>query len=370
MTRLSLRYGGINLSQGFPDFPAPEAVKEAAARAIREDANQYTVTWGLPELRAAVAEKVRAFNGIAADPDREVTITCGAAEALLAALLSCVETGDEVVIIEPFFESYVPDVLIAGGTPVFVPLRGPAMRWDADELRQAFSRRTRAIVVNTPHNPAGRVLTRDELGQIAELCRAHDAIAITDEIYEHIVYDGREHVSLATLPGMAERTITISGFSKTFSVTGWRLGWAVAPAPLSDGLRKVHDYATVCAPRPLQQAALAALALPPSYYDALRADYTHRRDLVRAELEGAGFRCTKPEGAYYVLADFSAIRDVPDRAFVEWMAAEVGVIGVPGSAFYHHKELGERLVRFAFPKRDETLHEAGARLRRLAAVVT
>lgn len=367
MTRLSLQYGGMNLSQGFPDFPAPIEIKEAACRAIMDDENQYTVTWGLAELRQAIATKMRDFNGITCDPATEVTVTVGAAEAIMSALLGHVDPGEEVVILEPFFESYLPIVLMCGAKPVFVPLREPEYRWDPDELRRAFTKKTRAVFVNSPHNPTGRVFSREELGEIASLCIEHDAIAITDEIYEYIIYEG-EHISIATLPGMRDRTVTISGFSKTFSVTGWRLGYAVASEPLTLGLRKIHDYNVVCAPRPMQMAALAALNLPRSYYDSLAAAYKKRRDKMQDVLENAGFTARRPNGAYYTVADFTKLRpDLKDREFVEYMAATVGVIAVPASAFYYHKELGNQRVRFAFSKRDETLREAGVRLARLGA---
>jgi aspartate/methionine/tyrosine aminotransferase len=366
MTRLSLSYGGLNLSQGFPDFPAPPEVKEAACRAIMEEGNQYSVTWGIQPLRQAIAEKMRAYNGVECDPDAEITVTCGAAEALLSAMLGHVNPGEEVVIFEPYFETYVPDVLLCGATPVFVPLHEPEFRFDPGELRRAFGPKTRAVIINTPHNPSGHVFDRQELAQIAELCLEHDALAITDEIYEYILYDGRRHVSIGSLPGMADRTITISGMSKTFSVTGWRLGYAVAVPRLTEGIRKVHDYAVVCAPRPLQEAALVALKLPATYYASLREGYQRRRDLMQSMLERAGFSCRPPEGAYYTLASFAGIApDLSDRDFVERMAATVGVIAVPGSAFYEHKALGQHRVRFAFSKRDDTLRDAGERLLRL-----
>lgn len=366
MTRLSLAYGGLNLSQGFPDFPAPDEVKEAACRAITEDGNQYSVTWGLATLRQAIAEKMQRFNGIVCDPDTEVTVTCGAAEALACSLLGHVNPGEEVIIFEPYFESYLPLVLMAGARPVFVPLREPDFRFDPDELRRAFNAKTRAILVNTPHNPTGHVFDRAELGLIAALCIEHDALAITDEIYEYILYDGRQHISIGSLPGMDDRTITITGMSKTFSVTGWRLGYAVADSALMLGLRKVHDYNVVCAPRPLQEAALVAMHLPRSYYDYLAESYRERRDVMQSVLEAAGFTCRPPEGAYYTLASFADLAPgMLDRDFVEHMAANVGVIAVPGSAFYYHKDLGQRRVRFAFSKRLDTLRDAGERLARL-----
>ncbi len=365
MTRLSLTYDALNLSQGFPDFPAPESVTRAAARAIEDHVNQYTVTWGIPALREAIAEKARRFNGLDPDALVEVTVTCGAAEAMACALLSLVDPGDEVIVFEPFFETYVPDLLLCGGVPVYVELREPHFRFDPDELRRAFTPRTRAIIVNTPHNPAGRVFDADELALIAELCQEHDAIAITDEIYEFMTYDGRRHTSLASLPGMWERTITVSGFSKTYSVTGWRLGYAIAPATLSEPLRNVHDFLTVCAPAPLQMAMLAALALPESYEEDLLAAYTARRTAFLEVLERNGFDPVTPEGAYYIMADIRPFGAGDDVAFSRFLASEIGVAPVPGSSFYHNQALGRTKVRFTFSKKEETLREAAARLMKL-----
>jgi aminotransferase len=368
MTRLSLTYGALNLSQGFPDFPAPEAVKEAAAEAVRADVNQYTVTWGVPALREAIAAKARRFNGLDADPAAEVTVACGAAEAMACALLSLVDPGDEVIVFEPFFETYVPDLLLCGGVPVYVELHEPNFRFDPAELRRAFSPRTRGIIVNTPHNPTGRVFDDAELGLIAELCQEHDVVAVTDEIYEHIVYDGLRHRSLASLPGMWERTVTISGFSKTYSVTGWRLGYAIAAAALTEPLRNVHDFLTVCAPAPLQQAMLAALALPEQYERDLEAAYTVRRDSFLAVLDRNGFDPVRPQGAYYTMAGYSRLGDEEPRAFVERMAREARVVAVPGSAFYRPGRGGNR-VRFAFCKSPATMAEADRRLQALRAIV-
>lgn len=366
MTRLSLTYDALNLSQGFPDFPAPAEVKAAAAEAVMQDINQYSVTWGLPPLREAIATKARAFNGIVADPASEVTVTCGAAEAMACALLSLVDPGDEVIIFEPFFETYVPDLHLCSGVPVYVELHEPDFRFDPDELRRAFTPRTRAIIVNTPHNPTGRVFDTGELRQIAELCQEHDAVAITDEIYEYMTYDEHRHVSLASLPGMAERTITISGFSKTYSVTGWRLGYAVAPADLMEPLRNVHDFLTVCAPAPLQHAALTAMSLPPTYEDELRQSYTDRRTRFLAMLEDRGFDPVRPQGAYYTMAGYTRLGSEDPRAFVERMAREARVVAVPGSAFYRPGHGGNR-VRFAFCKSPATVDEAGQRLGALTA---
>ncbi|MBI3964921.1 MAG: aminotransferase class I/II-fold pyridoxal phosphate-dependent enzyme [Chloroflexi bacterium] len=370
MTRLSLAYGGINLSQGFPDFPAPPELKEAAKAAIDADENQYTVTWGVPDLRRAIAKRAAEFNHVQADPDREVTVTCGAAEAMLSAMLGLIDPGDEVILFEPYFETYVPDILMCGGVPVFVPLHAPEFRYDPDELERAITLRTKAIVVNTPHNPTGHVYTREELAPIARVCVERDLIAITDEIYEHLLYDGREHVSIASLPGMWERTVTISSLSKTYSATGWRVGYALAPADLSEALRRAHDYNTVCAPRPFQVAAIAAMQLPASYYAGMLAEYTRRRTWMLEALEAAGFTFTVPQGAYYVMADFRRLSDLDARGFVELMAREVGVIGVPATAFYQRKELGRSKVRFAFPKTEETIREAARRLAKLSTLVT
>lgn len=365
MTRLSFQYDAINLSQGYPDFDPPLELREAVAQAVRDGNNQYTVTWGLPALRQAVARKVQQVNGIVADPDREVTITCGATEAVIASLLSNVNPGEEVVIFEPFFESYIPDCYLCGAKPVFVPLDGPQFAFDPDRLRAAFGPATRAIVLNTPHNPTGRVFRREELALIAALCQEHDVIAIVDEIYEQLTYDGHRHVSIGSLPGMADRTITICGFSKSYSVTGWRLGYAVAAPALTDGLRKVHDFLTVCAPAPLQVAALTALAFPPAYYDNLRAAYTRRRGILLQGLEAAGCLAQAPEGGYFLFADVADLGFADDMAAARHLVREAGVAAVPGSSFYEGKELGRRKLRFAFCKKEETLQEAARRLMQL-----
>jgi aminotransferase len=364
MTRLAARHDAINLAQGFPNFPAPEALKEAAVRAIRDDLNQYAITWGAKRLRDALARKYAEWYGMTVDPEAEITVTCGGTEAMASALLAIVDPGDEVIVFEPFYENYGPDAVLCGATPVYVPMAVDG-ELDLDRLAAAFSRRTRAIVVCTPNNPTGRVLTRRELEAIAELCRRHDAYAVTDEIYEHIYYEG-EHIPIATLDGMRERTITISGASKTFSVTGWRIGTIVAPAAVSDAIRKVHDFLTVGAPAPLQEAIAVGLdTLGDDYYRALARDYRARRDLLCQGLAAAGFRCTPPQGAYYVLADFSALSELPDDEFAAWLTREIGVAPVPGSSFFSRPELGRRLVRFAFCKTDDVLREA---VRRLAAV--
>jgi aminotransferase len=361
MTRLAAEHRAINLAQGFPNFPAPDAIKEAAIRAIREDINQYAITWGAKRLRDALAAKYAAWYGMTVDPEAELCVTCGATEAMASALLGVVDPGDEVVVLEPFYENYGPDAILCEAKPVFVPLL-PGEPLDLDRLAAACSSRTRAIIVNTPNNPVGRVLTRAELEGVAELCLRHGAYAVTDEIYEHIRYEG-EHIPIATLPGMRERTITISGASKTFSVTGWRVGWIVAPPEVTGAIRKVHDFLTVGAPAPLQEGVAAALdTLPQSYYEALAREYRRRRDLLCAALVAAGFRCVVPEGAYYVLADFTDLSDLSDIDFSRWLTSEIGVAPVPGSSFYSEPGLGRSFVRFAFCKTDDLLEEAARRL--------
>lgn len=369
MTRVAQQHGAINLAQGFPDFPMPEAMKEAACAAIQGDINQYAITWGSPALRLGIAEKYRRFYDLAVDPEREITVTCGATEAMASVFLALINPGDEVIVFEPWYENYGPDAILASATPRYVALEPPHWRFDPDVLRAAFNEKTRAIVVNTPHNPTGRVLTREEIGLIAELCIEHDVWAITDEIYEHIRYAGGHHV-LAAWPGMRERTVTISGLSKTFSCTGWRLGYAIAPERESVAIRKVHDFLTVGAPAPLQAAAAVGMAFDAEYYNHLALDYRARRDVLLPVLAEAGFTFSTPEGAYYVLADFSALSDKDDVAFAKWMAAEVGVAGVPGSSFYHAgAERGKTVIRFAFCKKQETLERAAERLAGLAARV-
>ncbi len=369
MTRLAREHDSLNLAQGFPNFPAPELIKAAAARAIQDDINQYAITWGATRLRRALASAYAGRYGLDADPEREITVTCGATEAMIATLLALVDPGDEVIVFEPFYENYGPDTILADARPVYVPLE-PGQPLDLDRLAAAFTARTRAIVVNTPSNPAGRVLTRLELDAIARLCREHDVLAVTDEIYEHIRYQG-DHVPIATLPGMRERTVTISGASKTFGVTGWRVGWIIAPAALTDAIRKVHDFLTVGAPAPLQEGVAAALEqVDEEFYRGLARAYRHRRDILHPALVGAGFRCSPPEGAYYILADFAALAEVAagrgapldDTAFAVWLSREVGVTPVPGSSFFRDGGGGRSLVRFVFCKTDDVLEEAARRL--------
>lgn len=379
MTRLHAIYGGVNLAQGYPDFDPPAEIIEAACRALREGYNQYAITWGTPRLREAIARRTTEFNRIPADPAENVTVCCGATETMIATLMAVCNPGDEVVVFTPYYENYGPDAILSGASPVYVRLYPPdtrtrthphtqteGWRFDPEELAAAFSDRTRAIIVNTPHNPTGHVFTRAELETIAELCQRHDCLAITDEIYEHILYDGREHVSIGSLDGMRERTVTISGASKTFSVTGWRLGWAVAPREISTGIRRVHDFLTVGAPHPLQEAAVAALELPQRYYHDLVEKYTRRRDRTLAMIRATGLRPYVPQGAYYTLADISGFGYPNDVAMTMHLIKEIGVAVVPGSSFYPAGwDAGEQLIRFAFPKRDETLAEAERRLAQL-----
>ncbi|MFL5491267.1 MAG: pyridoxal phosphate-dependent aminotransferase [Gemmatimonadales bacterium] len=370
MTRLAREHRSINLAQGFPNFPAPELLKEAAKRAIQDDINQYAITWGAQRLREALARKYHHWYAMEVDPEREITVTCGATEAMISVLLALVNPGDEVIVFEPFYENYGPDTILADARPVYVPLE-PGRPLDLDRLAAAFSAKTRAIIINTPSNPAGRVLTRAELEAVGELCIRHDAIAITDEIYEHIRFEG-DHIPIATLPEMRNRTVTISGASKTFSVTGWRVGWIIAPLEMTDAIRKVHDFLTVGAPAPLQEGVAVALEeLGREFYDGLAQSYRARRDLLHSALVETGFRCTPPEGAYYILSDFSGLRDlVPsnpqldDTGFAVWLSREIGVTPVPGSSFFRQGG-GQSTVRFVFCKTDDVLLEATRRLRTL-----
>jgi aminotransferase len=365
MSRLAAQHQSINLAQGFPNFPAPDVVKEAAARAILDDVNQYAITWGAKRLRDAVARKYADWYGMAVDPETEITITCGATEAMAATLLALVDPGQEVIVLEPFYENYGPDAILCGANPVFVPVL-PGQRLDLDRLARAFSSRTRAIIVNSPGNPSGLVLDRSELEGIAALCQRHDALAITDEIYEHILFEG-QHIPIATVPGMRERTVTISGASKTFCITGWRVGTIVAPAALTGAIRKIHDFLTVGSPAPLQEGlAVAMESLGRDYYDAMKAEYHARREVLMTALIGAGFRCTPPAGAYYILADFSGLSDLDDTAFSAWLTTEIGVTPVPGSSFFSKPEDGRTLVRFAFCKTEQLLRQAAERLSALS----
>ncbi len=367
MTRLALRHGAVNLSQGFPDFPAPEEIKMAACEAILNDINQYAITWGAQPFREALAAKTYRTLGLRIDPERHITVCCGSTEAMLSAMLAVVDPGDEVVIFEPFYENYGPDAILSGATPRFVRLRPPDWTFEAAELAAAFTSRTKAVILNTPNNPTGKVFTRPELEAIAELCQKWDAIVITDEIYEHILYDGAEHVAIATLPGMWDRTITVNGMSKTYSVTGWRVGYCIAPEELTSAIRKVHDFVTVGAAAPLQEAGVAALSLPEAYYRQLQAEYAHRRDVMTAILRRTGFEYYLPQGAYYTMTEITPFGYEDDVAFTEWLIKEIGVAVVPGSSFYSHPADGRTQVRFCFCKSLATLAEAGRRLEKLRA---
>jgi aminotransferase len=368
MTRLCIAHGGVNLSQGFPDFPCPPELKAAAKAAIDDDDNQYAITWGARAFRHAIAEKVaRTYPGWSLDPETELCVTCGATEAMIATFLALVDPGDEVIVFEPFYENYRPDTILSGASPRLVTLHEPDWSIDPDELRAAFSDRTAAIVVNTPHNPTGKVFSRDELELIAELCQRHDALVFTDEIYEHIHYLGPGgHVPPATVPGLADRTVTINALSKTYAVTGWRVGWTIAPPAYASAIRKVHDFLTVGAAAPLQAGGVAAMGLPPAYYESLAVEYRQRRDLLCGALADVGFGVRVPAGAYYVMCDTSAVDpDGDDVAFARRLVETVGVAAVPGSSFYADPARGRRTLRFAFPKKLDTLRDAVARLQRL-----
>ena len=365
MTRLANQHGAVNLSQGFPDFAAPEEIKAAAARAVAADINQYAITWGAKSLRDALVAKQQRFTGLSFDPEREVTVCCGATECMASVMLALVDPGDEVIVFEPFYENYGPDAILSGAVPRFVRLREPEWSFDAAELAAAFNTKTRAIVVNTPNNPTGKVFSRVEMEQIAALCRKWDVVCVTDEIYEHILYDGAEHVSMAALDGMRERTVTISGLSKTWSVTGWRIGWCLAPPELTNAIRKVHDFLTVGAPAPLQEAAATALAMPQDYFRRLADSYRERREFLVPVLQRAGFKPFPPRGAYYVMTDISEFGFPDDVAFARWLVAEGGVAAVPGSSFYSDPAAGSQRLRFHFARKRETLEAAAERLQSL-----
>jgi aminotransferase len=370
MTRQAMVHGAINLAQGFPDFSAPEEIKRAAQEAVANDINQYAITWGAKSLRNAIARKMRKWQALEIDPEREITVCCGSTEAMISTLLAVCNAGDEVVIFEPFYENYGPDAILSGAKPRFVKLRPPASpdadwTFDDKELRKALHNHTKAIILNTPNNPTGKVFSREELELIRDLCIEFNVIAITDEIYEHIIYDGVEHISMATLEGMRDRTVTINGLSKTYSVTGWRVGWTVAPPEITDAIRKVHDFLTVGAPAPLQEAGAIALDLPQGYYEKLAERYRTRRDHLIPSLAEAGFHCFRPRGAYYVMTDISAFEFADDISFTRHLVSEIGVAAVPGSSFYHDPHDGARQVRFAFCKREQTIDEAARRLKKL-----
>lgn len=366
MTRLSDQYGAINLSQGMPDFDPPSQLIEAAVEAIRRGSNQYAITWGQRSLREAIAEKVKQYNGIDADPEKNITVTCGSTEAVTAAVLGLTNPGDVVVVTDPFYENYVPDAVIAGAELIYVPFVGRNLALDEESLKNAMGKHPKLLIINTPNNPTGRVLDRDQLKLVADLCEDEETIAVTDEIYEHIVYDGKKHVSLASIGNMHERTVTVSGASKTYSVTGWRVGWAIAEAKVSDALRKVHDYLTICAPTPLQEALVTALRFPEKYYDRLEEIYERKRRMTMKILDEARLEYHRPEGAYYILVD------APDQfkdglEFTDYLLKNVGVAVLPANALYHDKKLGNRKVRIAYCKKDTTLQETGRRLKKLTS---
>jgi aspartate/methionine/tyrosine aminotransferase len=365
MTRLAIAHGAINLSQGFPDFAAPAEIKEAARQAISDDINQYAITWGAPALRQAITERFAETHHLKIDPEREITVCCGSTEAMIATMLALIDTGDEVVVFEPFYENYGPDAILSGATPRFVKLHPPDWSFDPQELAAAFGPHTKAIILNTPNNPTGKVFTRAEIELIGKLCEEWNAYIITDEIYEHMVYDGAEHISPVTLPGLRDRTVTINALSKTYSVTGWRVGWAIAPPHLTSAIRKVHDFLTVGAAAPLQQAGAVALHLPETYYQKLAADFLARRNKLLATLESAGFTCFRPRGAYYIMTDITGFNLGDDLEFGRHLITNIGVAGVPGSSFYSNPREGSRYLRFTFCKTDKTLNAAAERLSKL-----
>ena len=366
MTRLALAHNAVNLSQGFPDFAAPEEIKAAARDAITRDINQYAITWGAKSLRNAIAEKFQRTQGLTIDPEREITVCCGSTEAMMSAMMAIINPGDEVVVFEPFYENYGPDAILSGASPRFVRLRAPDWSFDADELARAFSDKTKAIILNTPNNPTGKVFSRTEMETIRDLCVRFNSFLITDEIYEHMLYDGATHISAATIEGLRERTITINALSKTYSVTGWRVGWAIAPPEVTSAIRKVHDFLTVGAAAPLQEAGALALRSPESYYAQLAADYLVRRNRLLGILSDAGFKCFTPRGAYYIMTDISAFGFANDVEFARYLVKEIGVAAVPGSSFYHNPADGSQQLRFTFCKKESTLAEAAKRLAKLS----
>jgi len=366
MTRLAQMHQAVNLAQGMPDFSAPSDIKEAACNAIMADINQYAITWGAKVFRNAIAAKIKTWWDMDLDPEEEITVTCGATEAMIASLLAVINPGDEVIVFEPFYENYGPDAILSGATPRFVTLHSPDWCFDPQELENAFNDHTRAIIINTPNNPTGKVFSREELQLIAGLCQKWNVLAITDEIYEHILYDDQKHCAIATLAGMRDRTITINGMSKTYSVTGWRIGYIIAPPPLTQGIRKVHDFLTVGAPAPLQEAGVKAMSLPLQYYLDLAAGYQRRRNVLLEALRDAGFSCTTPQGAYYIMADFSALSSLSDSDYTKYLVKDVGIAVVPGSSFFHEPGMGSHYVRLCFCKKDSTLEAAKERLLRIS----
>jgi aspartate/methionine/tyrosine aminotransferase len=365
MTRLAIHYRAVNLSQGFPDFPAPAEIKRAAQEAIGADINQYAITWGAKKFRDAIAVNFERTQGLTVDPEREITVCCGSTEAMLSAMMAIINPGDEVVVFEPFYENYGPDAILSGATPRFVKLHPPEWTFDPDELAAAFGPATKAIILNTPNNPTGKVFDLPELEQIRDLCVRWNTFALTDEIYEHMLYNGARHISLATIDGMRNRTITINALSKTYSVTGWRVGWAIAAPEVTAAIRKVHDFVTVGAAAPLQEAGAVALAMPASYYKTLANDYLVRRDRLLEILTNSGFRCFRPRGAYYIMTDISAFGFPDDVAFARYLVKEVGVAAVPGSSFYRHPADGRTHLRFTFCKKEATFQAAAERLAKL-----
>ena len=364
MTRICFKHEGVNLAQGFPDFPAPEEIKEAAVQAIRADLNQYAITWGEPNLRQAIAEKFAWYNGVTVDPEREITVCCGSTEAMISSLMAIINSGEEVIVFEPFYENYGPDTILCDARPRFVTLHEPDWYFDEQKLKKVFNNKTKAIVINTPNNPTGKVFSREELQFIADLCLKWGVVALTDEIYEHILYDGIEHISIASLLGMRDQTITINSISKTYSLTGWRVGWAIAPPSLTSSIRKVHDFLTVGAPHPLQEAAVAALHIDRSYYRTLAREYEKRREFFSRVLEETGFHIYRPHGAYYIMTDIGHFGFPDDVTFALHLVEKFGVATVPGSSFYSRSSSGATKVRFCFPKRMETLEQAAERLRK------
>lgn len=373
MSREAVKYGAVNLGQGFPDWAAPEDIKQKAQEAIGADHNQYAVTWGVKEFRDAIAKKTMWFLGMDVDPETEITVTCGSTEGMIAAMMATVDSGEEVVVFEPFYENYAPDAILSDATPRHVPLyrTDNGFIFDREELKAAFNERTKAIIICNPNNPTGKVYSREEMEFIADLCKEYDALCFTDEIYEHITYgieedgDPLEHVSMATIEGMRDRTVVVNSLSKTYSVTGWRVGYCIAPPDITSAIRKVHDFLTVGAANPLQHAGAYAMGLPPSYYEELQKEYQRKRDFIVPALREAGFKCDTPDGAYYVMADISDFGFADDVDFTKHLIREIGVAVVPGSSFYHEPSMGSQIVRFCFCKKDETLQAAAERLAKL-----
>lgn len=365
MSRVAKQYNAVNLAQGFPDFPAPEILKNAACEAINADINQYPITWGAKPFRDAIAGKYARHYNLEFDPEREITVCCGATECMIATLMAVTNPGDEVIVFQPFYENYYPDTVMCGASRTLVSLRPPDWTFDRDELRKAFTSKTKAIIINSPNNPTGHVFTREEMEFIAGLCQEYDALAITDEIYEHIIFDGARHIPMMQIPGMRDRSILINSLSKTYGVTGWRVGWVLASPDLTDSIRKIHDFLTVGAASPLQAAGITAMGLPDDFYTTVAAEYQKKRDVMTGYLTDAGFRCYRPSGAYYIMTDISDFGFENDMTFMAYMAEKTSVVAVPASCFFVDPADGAQMVRFCFPKKYETLKEAGHRLQRL-----